>query len=41
MVRTQICPLERAMHTFGAFTANTSDIAANHDRYLDASYGKW
>jgi hypothetical protein len=32
---------ERAMRTFGAFTADAPDIAENHDRYLDAAYGEW
>ncbi len=32
---------ERAMRAFGAFTADASDIAENHDHYLDAAYGEW
>ncbi len=32
---------ERAIRSFGAFTADASDIAEDHDRYLDAAYGEW
>lgn len=32
---------ERAIRSFGAFTADAADIAEDHDHYLDAAYGEW
>lgn len=33
--------IERALAVLGKFRSGFSDLARNHDRYLDEAYGDW